>query len=330
MHRREFIKAIAGAAAAASPVAVRAQTGERLRRVGVLSPWPAEDAEAEARVSAFSRTLEQLGWTAGKNVAIDYRFGDGKTETMRKHAAQLIALAPDVILALSSAAVAPLLETNRVVPVVFAGVADPVAAGYVESLARPAGNATGFTVYEYSIGGKWLELLKEIAPRLTRAAVLRETSIAAGAGLFGSIQALAPTVGLELRAVNVSDAEEINRAVAAFAQTPNGGMIVSGGPRQSAHRELIIALAAKHRLPAIYNARFFAAAGGLVAYGGDFVEQSRLAAGYVDRILKGEKAGDLPVQTPTKYQLVINLKTANALGLTVPTTLLSRADEIIE
>src|SRR5215213_310009 len=330
MHRREFIKAIAGAAAAASPVAVRAQTGERLRRVGVLSPWPAEDAEAEARVSAFSRTLEQLGWTAGKNVAIDYRFGDGKTETMRKHAAQLIALAPDVILALSSAAVAPLLETNRAVPVIFAGVADPVAAGYVESLARPAGNATGFTVYEYSIGGKWLELLKEIAPHLTRAAVLRETSIAAGAGLFGSIQALAPSVGLELRPVNVSDAEEIKRAVGAFAQTPNGGMIISGGPRQSAHRELIIALAAKHRLPAIYNARFFAAAGGLLTYGGDFVEQSRLAAGYVDRILKGEKAGDLPVQAPTKYQLVINVRTANALGLTVPTTLLSRADEIIE
>src|SRR4051795_9731784 len=330
MRRREFIKAIWGATAAALPFAARAQPTERMRRVGVLSPWPASDAEGQQRVTAFTEALQQLGWTVEKNVRIDYRLSDGKADTTRKYAAELAALEPDVILALSSAAIAPLLEITRVVPVVFAGVADPVAAGYVESLARPAGNATGFTVYEYSIGGKWLELLKGIAPRLTRAAVLRETSIAAGAGLFGSIQALAPTVGLELRAVNVSDAEEINRAVAAFAQTPNGGMIVSGGPRQSAHRELIIALAAKHRLPAIYNARFFAAAGGLVAYGGDFVEQSRLAAGYVDRILKGEKAGDLPVQAPTKYQLVINLKTANALGLTVPTTLLSRADEIIE
>ncbi|HKH00777.1 MAG TPA: ABC transporter substrate-binding protein, partial [Bradyrhizobium sp.] len=241
-----------------------------------------------------------------------------------------VALAPDVIFALSSAAIAPLLEATRVVPIVFAGVADPVAAGYVDSLSKPSGNATGFTVYEYSIGGKWLELLKEVAPRLTRAAVVRETDIAAGAGLFGTIQALAPSVGLELRPVNVREADEIERAIAAFAQAPNGGMIVTGGPRQSAHRELIIALAAKHRLPAIYNARFYPAAGGLLSYGGDFLDQSRLAASYVNRILRGEKPGDLPVQAPTKYQLVINLKTAKALGLTIPATLLSRADEVID
>jgi putative tryptophan/tyrosine transport system substrate-binding protein len=330
MKRREFIKGVSGMAAAALPLAASAQTSERMRRVGVLSPWPAGDTEAQDRITAFSTTLQQLGWTIGKNVRIDYRSSDGKAHSMREHAAELVALAPDVIFALSSAAIAPLLEATRVVPIVFAGVADPVAAGYVDSLSKPAGNATGFTVYEYSIGGKWLELLKEVAPRLTRAAVIRETDIAAGAGLFGTIQALAPSVGLELRPVNVREADEIERAIAAFAQTPNGGMIVTGGPRQSAHRELIIALAAKHRLPAIYNARFYPAAGGLLSYGGDFLDQSRLAAGYVNRILRGEKPGDLPVQAPTKYQLVINLKTAKALGLTIPATLLSRADEVID
>jgi ABC-type uncharacterized transport system substrate-binding protein len=329
MRRREFITLLGGAAAT-WPLTARAQQPERMRRIGVLTPWASNDAEAQDRVTAFVQTLQQLGWSVGQNVRIDYRWGDGKADITRKYATELGALAPDVILALSSAAVAPLLEASRTVPIVFAGVADPVAAGYVESLARPGGNVTGFTIYEYSIGGKWLELLKEISPRVTRAAVLREAGIAAGPGLFGAIQALAPSLGLELRVVNVHDAGEIERAIAAFAQDSNGGVIVTGSPRQSAYRELIIALAAKYRLPAVYNARFFAAAGGLISYGTDLLEQSRSAARYVDRILKGEEPANLPVQAPTKYELVINLKTAKALGLEVPPTLLARADEVIE
>ena len=249
---------------------------------------------------------------------------------MRKYAADLVALAPDVILATSSAAVAPLLEVSRTVPIVFAGIADAVGAGYVESLARPGGNATGFTIYEYSISGKWLELLKEIAPRVTRVAVLRESGIAAGPGQFGAIQALAPSLGVEVRAVEVRDAGDIERALTAFAQGSDGGMIVVGSPAATIQRGLIIALAAKHRLPAIYNSRFWAVAGGLISYGSDFLDQHRRAAGYVDRILKGEKPADLPVQASTKYELVINLKTATALGLDVPPTLLARADEVIE
>ena len=329
MKRRAFITLL-GATGAAWPVGAKAQQGERVRRVGVLTPWPANDAEGQQRVTAFVQALQQLGWSVGKNLRIDYRLSDGKVETMRTSAGELVALVPEVILALSSAAAAPLLEATRAVPIVFAGVADPVAAGYVESLSRPGGNATGFTVYEYSIGGKWLELLKEVAPRVTRVAVLRETGIAAGAGLFATVQALAPSMGLEMRAVNVRDADEIERALTAFAQAPNGGVIATGGPRQSAQRELITALATKHGLPAIYNASFFVSAGGLISYGADFLDQSRLAAGYVDRILKGEKPADLPVQAPTKYQLAINLKTARALGITVPPTLLARADEVIE
>jgi len=327
--RREFITLLGGAAAA-WPIAAGGQQSERVRRIGVLTPWASNDGEAQDRVTAFVQAMEQLGWTAGRSVRIDYRWGDGKADMTRKYATELVALAPDVILALSSAAVAPLLEASRTVPIVFAGVADPVAAGYVESLARPGGNVTGFTLYEYSIGGKWLELLKEISPRVTRAAVLREAGIAAGPGLFGAIQALAPSLGLELRLVNVQDAAEIERALAAFAQVSNGGMIVTGSPRQSAHRELIIAMAAKHRLPAVYNARFFVAAGGLISYGTDVLDQSRSAARYVDRILKGEEPANLPVQAPTKYELVINLKTAKALGIEIPPTLLARADEVIE
>ena len=329
MRRRGFITLIGGAVAA-WPIMVRGQPTEPMRRVGVLSPWAATDAEGQQRVAAFAQTLQQLGWTVGRNVRIDYRFSDGKADTTRKYAAELVALEPDVILALSSAAIAPLLETTRAVPIVFAGVADPVAAGYVDSLARPGGNATGFTVYEYSIGGKWLELLKEIAPDVKRVAVLRETGVAAGAGLFGTLQALAPSQGLELRPVNVRDDDEIERALTTFAQVPNGGLIATGGPEQSARRGLIVAQAAKHRLPAIYNARFFAVAGGLLSYGADFLDQSRRAAGYVDRILRGEKPADLPVQAPTKYALVVNVKTAKALGLTVPQALLARADEVIE
>ena len=328
MRRREFILALGGAAA--WPLTARAQQPERMRRIGVLTPWPANDAEARDRITAFAQALQLLGWIDGQNVRIDYRLADGKADTLRKFAAELVALAPNVILALSSAATAPLLEATSIVPIVFAGVADPVAAGYVESLARPGGNATGFTVYEYSIAGKWLQLLKEIAPSVTRAAILRDTGIAVGAGVFGTIQALGPSFGMELRPVNVRDAGEIERALTAFAQVPNGGVIVSGGPQQAAHRELIIALVARHRLPAVYNARFYAAGGGLISYGADFLDQSRRAAGYVDRILKGEKPADLPVQAPTKYELVINMKTAKALGLDVPPTLLARADEVIE
>ena len=249
---------------------------------------------------------------------------------MRRYAAEPVALAPDVILASTSAAIEALLEATRTVPIVFAGIADPVAAGYVESLARPGRNATGFTVFEYSIAGKWLELLKEIAPRVTRVAVLREPGIAVGPGQFGVIQALAPSLGVELRPIDVREASEIERALTAFAQGPNDGVIVSGSPRATAHRNLIIALAAKHRLPAVYSARFYAVAGGLIAYGLDFLDQYRRAAGYVDRILKGEKPADLPVQHPTKYDLVINLKTAKALGFEIPSSVLARADEVIE
>ena len=329
MQRREFITLL-GSAAAAWSFAAWAQQGGGIRRIGVLTPWPADDAEAQSRVTAFVQALQQLGWNNGQNVRIDYRLGDGKANTMRKYAAELVALAPDVILALSSGALAPLLEVSRIVPVVFAGVADPVAAGYVESLARPGGNATGFTIYEYSISGKWLELLKQAAPNVTRVAVFRDPAIGAGTGQFAAIQAVAPSLGVELRPVDVRDAGEIERAIAAFAQGSNGGMIITGSPGASAHRNLITSLAAKHKLPAIYNARFYAAAGGLISYGPDFLDQSRRGAGYVDRILKGEKPADLPVQAPTRYQLVINLKTAKALGITVPPTLLASADEVIE
>jgi putative ABC transport system substrate-binding protein len=330
VNRRDLITLLGGVSVVWSLGARAEPPPDRTQRIGVLTPWASNDAEAQDRVAAFVQTLQRLGCTARQNVHIDYRWGDGKADTTRKYAAELVSLAPDVILALSSAAIAPLLEASRTIPIVFAGVADPVAAGYVESMARPGGNVTGFTVYEYSIAGKWLELLKEIAPHVTRAAVLREAGIAAGPGLFGAIQALAPSIGLELRLVNVHDTGEIERAITAFAQVPNGGMIVTGSPRQSAYREFIIALAAKHRLPAIYNARFYTVAGGLISYGTNFLDQSRRAAGYVDRILKGEKPADLPVQAPTNYELAINLKTAKALGLIVPPALLARADEVIE
>ena len=329
MRRRDFLGIVGGASV--MPLVAHAQQPERMRRVGILTPWASNDTEAQDRVNAFVHALPQLGWTVGQNVRIDNRWGDGNIDTTRKYAAELVALAPDVILALSSAALAPLLEVDRAVPIVFAGIADPVAAGYVESLARPGGNATGFTVYEYSIGGKWLELLKEMAPHVKRVAVLREAAIAAGPGVFGAMQALAPSLGLELRPVNVQEASDIERALTAFARdNPSGGVLASGSPSQSRHRQVIIALAAKHRLPAVYNARFFAAAGGLLSYGADFLDQSRRAATYVDRILKGEKPADLPVQAPTKYELVINLKTAKALGIMMPPSLVTRADEVIE
>jgi ABC-type uncharacterized transport system substrate-binding protein len=328
MRRRAFITLLGGAAAA-WPVAVRAQS-DRVRRIGVLMAIAADDPEAQARLTAFVQGLQQLGWTVGQNVRVDYRWGGSNADDLRKYAAELVALAPDVILAHSSASVAPLLWATRTVPLVFTIVADPVGAGFVESLARPGGNATGFTNFEYSIAGKWLELLKEIAPGVTRAAVLRESAIAAGPGQLGAIQALAQSLGVELRPVDVRDAGEIERAITAFARGSNGGLIVTGSPAAVFHRGVIVALAARHRLPAVYNTRFYATGGGLISYGPDFVDQFRRAAGYVDRILKGENPADLPVQAPTKYELVINLKTAKALGLTVPDSLLARADEVIE
>ena len=328
IERRKFLATLGGAAA--WPLAARAQQRGRMRRIGVLSPYPADDTEGHARLTAFAQALQQLGWTVGQNVRIDYRWGPGNAATMRKYATELVALAPDVVLANTTAALAPLLEASRTVPIVFAAVADPVAAGFVESLARPGGNATGFTVYEYAISGKWLELLKEIAPRVTRAAVLRELGIPTGVAQFGAIQALAPSLGVVLRPIDVRDAGEIERALVAFAQGSDGGIIVVGTPGTAIQRDLIIALAAKHRLPAVYNTRFYVADGGLISYGPDFLDQFRRAAGYVDRILEGEKPADLPVQAPNKYELIVNLTTAKALGLTVPETVLARADEVIE
>jgi putative ABC transport system substrate-binding protein len=329
MNRRSFITLLGGTATA-WPLAARAQQRERMRRVGILTPFAADDAEGQARLTAFAQALQQAGWTLGQNLRLDYRWGDGKPDTMRKHAANLAELAPDVILANSSAAVSPLLQVNRTVPIVFAAVADPVGAGYVESLAQPGGNATGFTALEYQFAGKWLELIKEIAPRVTRLAVLRDSAIAAGPGQFGVLQAFAPSLGLELRPVDLREAREIERSISTFAQGSNGGLIVTGSPAATAHRNLIVALAARNRLPAVYYLPVFCAAGGLICYGVDFLDQFRRAGGYVDRILKGEKPSDLPVQAPTKYELVINLKTAKALGLDIPPTLLARADEVIE
>jgi putative ABC transport system substrate-binding protein len=300
-----------------------------MRRIGVLMPLPANDPEGQARVAAFLQGLQELGWSVGSNVTIDIRWPANNAEA-RKYATELIALAPDVILASSTLALAPLVETTRTIPIVFTTVADPVGSGFVDSLARPGGNITGFTLFEYSMGGKWLQLLKEIAPGVTRAAVLRDPSIATGPAQFAAIQAVAPSLGVELRPVDVRDEGEIERAIALFAQSPNSGLIVTGSPQAAPHRDLIIALAARHRLPAVYFARFWTADGGLISYAPDFLDQFRGAAGYVDRILNGEKPAEMPIQSPTKFELVINLKTAKALGLNVPATLLSRADEVIE
>jgi putative ABC transport system substrate-binding protein len=329
MRRREFITLLGGAAAA-WPLAVRAQQPARMRRIGVLMNLAADDPEAQARLAAFAQGLQQAGWTVGQNLRVEYRWAGGNADTMRQQAGELVALSPDVIVAHSSAAVAPLLQASRTIPIVFTIVADPVGAGFVNSLAHPGGNATGFTNFEYSTAGKWLELLKEIAPGVTRAAVLRESAIAAGPGQFGAIQAVAPAVGVQVSPIDVRGAGEIERDITAFAQSPNGGLIVTGSPAATVYRGLIISLAAKYRLPAVYNSRFYATSGGLLSYGPDYTEQFRRAAGYVDRILKGEKPADLPVQAPTKYETIINLKTAKALGLTLPSGLLSIADEVIE
>ena len=322
--RRDFITLLGGATIA-WPLAARAQQPERMRRVGVLMNLGSDDAEAQARNAAFLQGLQELGWTVGRNVRIEYRWGAGDAELFRRHASELVALAPDVILAGGGAVVPSLLQATRTVPIVFTGTPDPVGAGFVESLARPGGNATGFTIYEYGISGKWLELLKEIAPHVTRAAVIRDPAIAAGLGSWGAIQSVAPSLGVELRPLGVRDAGEIERVVTAFARSSNGGLIVTGSALAIVHRELIATLAARHRLPAVYPLRLFVTVGGLISYGPDSIDPYRLAAGYVDRILKGEKAADLPVQAPTKYELVINLTTAKALGLEVPATLIARA-----
>jgi putative ABC transport system substrate-binding protein len=329
MQRREFITLLGGAAAA-WPLAARAQRTDRVRRIGVLTGTAADDPEAQARHAAFLQGLEQLGWIDGRNVRIDARWTAGNTANTRKYAKELVALAPDVILVGGGASIGALLETTRSVPIVFAFVPDPVGSGFVDSLSRPGGNATGFMQFEYSLCGKWLELLKEIAPGVTRAAVLWDPSIPAGIGQFAIIQSVASSVGVAVSAVNVRDTAEIERAIAAFARAANGGLIVTGSALASIHRETIITLAARHKLPAVYFERRFVVGGGLVSYGANFIDQYRRAASYVDRILKGEKPADLPVQAPTKYVLAINLRTAKALGLTVAPALIARADEVIE
>jgi ABC-type uncharacterized transport system substrate-binding protein len=329
MRRREFV-ALLGGVAAAWPLAARAQQPEQMRRIGVLTNLVADDPEAQARVGAFLQGLQELGWAVGRNMRIEYRWGAGDADRTRGYAAELVALAPDVILTSGASALAPLLQATRSVPVVFAQVPDPVGAGFVNSLARPGGNTTGFITYEYGLSGKWLELLTQIAPSVTRAAVIRDPAVSAGTGQWGAIQAVAPSVRVLVSPVNVRDAGEIERDVAAFAHGSNSGLIVTASALAIRHRDLIVTLAARHRLPAVYYQRGFVTGGGLISYGPDFVDQYRRAAGYVDRILKGEKASELPVQAPTKYELVINLKTAKALGLTVPPSLLARADEVIE
>src|SRR5215211_5646940 len=328
MRRREFIALLGGAAA--WPLAARGQQAERMRRIGVLMPIAADDPQAQRRLTAFVQGLQELGWTDGRNVRIDTRWTAGDADRMRKYAVELVAPVPDVILASGGTVVAPLLQASRTVPIVFTLTPDPVGAGFVASLARPGGNATGFTGFEYGLSAKWLELLKEIAPRVTRAAILRDATIPQGVGQFAVMQAAAPSLGVGLRPVDLRDADEIERGVTAFAREGNGGMIVTASGLAIVHRELIIVLAARHKLPSIYFQRFLVDDGGLVSYGAEPVDPHRRAAGYVDRILKGEKPADLPVQGPAKYELAVNLKTAKSLGLEVPFSLLARADEVIE
>ena len=327
--RREFITLLGGAAAA-WPVVARAQQPARMRRIGVLLPATSDDSEYQAWVGAFLQGLALLGWTIGRNVRIDTRWATVNADEIRKHATELVVLAPDVILAHGASTVGPLLQATRTVPIVFPLVSDPVGAGFIESLARPGGNATGFMTHEYGLGAKWLELLKEIVPKVTRAAVLRDATSPAGTGQFGAIQSAAPSLGVEVIPINLRDAAYIERAITAFSRSANGGLIVTASSLSVIHRDLIIMQAAQHKLPAIYFERFFVTAGGLISYGPDQGDQYRQAAGYVDRILRGEKPADLPVQAPTKYELVINLKTAKALGLEVPPSLLATADEVIE
>jgi putative ABC transport system substrate-binding protein len=328
VRRREFISLLGGAAV--WPLAARAQQSERVRRIGVLEGLTENDPERQARNAAFMQGLRQLGWIEGRNVRIEHRWSALDADRIRKYAAELLALAPEVILVTGSAALGPLLQATRTVPIVFTIVPDPVGAGFVDSLARPGGNATGFSQFEYGLGGKWLELLKEAVPSVTRVGVLREPGLTAAVAQFAALQAVAPSLRVELVPLNVRDAGDIERTVAAFARSPTDGLIVTSSPLTAVHRGSIVTVAARHKLPAVYFARYMVADGGLMSYGPDFVDQYRLAAGYVDRILKGEKPADLPVQAPTKYELVINLKTAKAFGIEVPPMLLARADEVIE
>ena len=328
MRRRAFISLLGGAVV--WPAVTRAQPSERMRRIGFLMFLAEDDPGAKARIAAFIEGLQQLDWTLGRNVQIEIRWGAADAVRSRKYAAELVALAPDVIVAAGSETTAALREVTRTVPIVFVAVSDPVGAGYVASLARPGGNVTGFTFVEYGMSGKWLELLKEIAPRVTRAAILRDPTLAAGTGQLGAIQSVAPSLGVETSPIDTRDAGEIERSITDFARTPNAGLVVVAVPGAIVNRKLIITLAAQHRLPAVYFQSIFARDGGLISYGPDPVALFRQAAGYVDRILKGEKPADLPVQAPTKYELCINLKTAKTLGLTIPPSVLARADEVIE
>ena len=329
MKRREFITLLGGTAVA-WPLAARAQQAEQLRRIGVLMNAAADDPQGQARVAAFRQVLQQLGWSEGRNARIDTRWGENDVDRERQYAAELVTLAPDVLLASGTVSVAALQKATRTLPIVFVGVADPVGAGFVDSLARPGGNTTGFMEFEYSFSGKWLEPLKEVVPRLMRAGVLRDGGNPAGIAQFGAIRATASSLGLDVTPINVQGASEIERSIATFARSANGGLVVTPSASVSVHRALIIALAARHRLPAVYAFRSDISGGGLISFGPDLVDQFGRGAGYVDRILKGAKPADLPVQAPTKYELVINLKTAKALGLTVPDNLLARADGVIE
>jgi putative ABC transport system substrate-binding protein len=328
MKRREFIAAFGSAAA--WPLVARAQQVERIRRIGVLTNLPENDPEDRRRMAAFLQELQKLGWREGDNLRIEYRRTLARADSARKYAVELVALAPDVILANGSSSTGPLLEATRTVPIVFVIVPDPVGAGFVASLARPGGNATGFSQFEYAVGGKWLGLLKEIAPRVTRVGVLRDVAIAAGAAQFGVVQAAAASLQTELSPIGVRDVDEIERGITTFASGSHGGLVVTGSPSTQLHRELIITLAAKHQLPAVYYSSSFVRDGGLISYGPDLIDQFRQAASLVDRVLKGEKPADIPVQEPNKYELAVNLKTAKALGLELPATVLARADEVID
>ncbi|MGC1750169.1 MAG: ABC transporter substrate-binding protein [Pseudolabrys sp.] len=328
MRRREFLGVLAGAVAVLPRVA-RAQQGKRVRRVGVLMPFTANDPEAQARNALFEQSLRELGWMVGRDLQIDYRWPGGEAASIRRDAAELVALAPDVIMTVGSLTMGPMQQATQTIPIVFVNLADPVGAGFVQSLARPGGNATGFTNYEYSMSGKWVELLKQIAPNVKRVAILRDPTSAAGIGQFSAIQSAAQSLGVNLTPVSVRDAGEIERGVTEFARSDNGGLIVTSGGT-AFRRDLIIGLASRHKLPAVYPFRYYAKDGGLITYGPDPSDSVRHAAAYVDRILKGEKPADMPVQATTTYELVINLKTAKALGLTVPPSLLARADEVIE
>jgi putative ABC transport system substrate-binding protein len=328
MRRREFITLIGGATA--WPLAARAQPNERMRRVGILEPIAAETPGAKARHAAFMERLQQLGWTPGRNVQVEVRWAHGDEALTRKYAAELVALGPDVIVAGGGVGVAAMLKATQTIPIVFVVVPDPVGSGFVDSLSQPGGNATGFMMFEYNLSGKWLELLKEIAPNVTHVAVLRDPNAVVGIGQFAVIQSVAPSLSVEVRPIDLREPAQIERAIVSFAQAPNGGMIMPATAVGAANVNLIIAAAARYKLPAVYIQRFYVAAGGLISYGPNFLDQYARAAEYVDRILKGEKPGNLPVQVPTKYELAVNMKTATALGLTVPTALLARADEVIE